>query len=257
MAMTDLLDLYDREQRIEITYPEARKELLPQLVRFVRPAPGMNFVRYSRLDETAIDEQIDEQIAYFRPIGQPFSWTVCSHDQPPMLKERLVAHGFERDGDPDAVMVLDLRELPAALNAPVTADIRPISTVDQLGDVISVLQQVWGGNFAWMPGRLGPHLAIPGYLSMYVAYADGQPASAAWTYFEPGSHFALLRGGSTLPERRKYGLYTALLAIRAREAAERGYRYLVVEASDMSRPIVAKHGFQLLTMLEDYEWRGK
>jgi hypothetical protein len=255
--MADLLELYDREQRIEITYPEARKEVLPHLVRFVRPAPGMNFVRYSRLDETAIDEQIAEQIAYFRPIGQPFSWTICSHDQPRTLKERLVAHGFQREGDADAVMVLDLRELPTALNAPVTADIRRISTVDQLGDVIAVLQPVWGGSFTWMPGRLGPHLAILGYLSMYVAYVDGHPASAAWTYFEAGSQFALLRGGSTLPERRKHGLYTALLAIRAREAAERGYRYLVIEASDMSRPIVAKHGFQFLTVLEDYQWGGE
>ena len=53
-------------------------------------------------------------------------------------------------------------------------------------------------------------------------------------------------GGATLEGFRKRGIYTAVLAARAREARERGYRFLTIDASPMSRPIAAKHGFRLL-----------
>lgn len=256
MDIQEVLALYDQDQRIGITYPEARKETLPGLIRFVRPAPGMNFISYSRLDPDTLDSAIAEQVAYFQPIGQPFSWKVYDHDTPPGLKDRLAAHGFVPD-DPGALMALDLREAPPTLLTPAAADVRPIATREQLDDVIAVEEQVWGGDFGWMRKRIGDHLELPGYLNMYVAYVEDRPACAAWVYFYPGSRFAGLFGGSTVPAYRKRGLYTALLALRAREATRRGYRYLIIEASPMSRPIVAAHGFQLLTLVHDFEWKGE
>ena len=92
-------------------------------------------------------------------------------------------------------------------------------------------------------------------MSVYVAYVEDQPASIAWTYF-PRGHFATLFAGSTIAEYRKQGLYTSLLATRLKEIRERGYRFAVVEAGAMSKPIVAKHGFQHLTTVYDYEWKG-
>ena len=50
MDRQEILTLYDKQQRIEIAYPDARKEVLPEVVRFVRPAPAMSWVAYSRLD---------------------------------------------------------------------------------------------------------------------------------------------------------------------------------------------------------------
>jgi len=63
-------------------------------------------------------------------------------------------------------------------------------------------------------------------------------------------------GGSTIPAYRKRGLYTAVLAARVQEAIQRGYRFLTIEAGAMSRPIVAAHGFQLLTTTWSYGWKG-
>jgi hypothetical protein len=40
------------------------------------------------------------------------------------------------------------------------------------------------------------------------------------------------------------------------EARRRGYRFLTIDASPMSRPIVAKHGFQVLTYAHACEWKG-
>jgi GNAT superfamily N-acetyltransferase len=255
MDINHILEQFDQQQRIAIELPGVRKEVFPNLVRFIRPAPGMNFVGYSRLDEATLDATIAEQIAYFAPMNQPFEWVVYDHDQPPILKERLVAHGFAPD-EPAALMALDLHAPPHALLEPTMVDLRRLTHRDQLEDVIAIEQQVWGGNFGWMRRRMGDHMEIPGYLSIFVAYVERQPACVGWTYFHPRSQFAGLWGGSTLPKYRKRGLYTAVLAARVQEAIGRGYRFLTIEASPMSRPIVASHGFQLLTMTSSYGWEG-
>jgi GNAT superfamily N-acetyltransferase len=133
-------------------------------------------------------------------------------------------------------------------------DIRRIDTPAGLKDIIYVLDQVWGGHHTWVNDRLGGHLQIPGYLSVYAAYVHDEPVSIAWTYF-PHGQFATLFAGSTIAEYRKQGLYTSLLETRLNEIRERGYHYAVVEAGAMSKPIVAKHGFQHLTTVYDYEWK--
>jgi hypothetical protein len=253
----DLLTLYDTQLRIEIEYPGVRKEAFPQLVRFIKPAPGMNFIAYSRLDESNLATVIQEQIAYFVPLTQPFSWHVYDHDSPPDLTRQLLAHGFAPDDDPDAVMVFEVQDASPALLQPVTLDVRRIAQRDQLDDVIRVETQVWGGDFGWLKQRLGDHLEIPDYLSVYVTYVDGQPACSSWVYFHPHSQFASLFGGATLPAYRKRGLYTAALAVRVQEAMRRGYRWLSTGASSMSQPILAQNGFRLLTHAYAYEWTGK
>jgi hypothetical protein len=256
MDKQELLTLYDTELRIKIEYPRVRKETFPHLVRFIKPAPGMNTISYSRLDEDELDAVIQEQIAYFAPLNQPFSWHVCDHDSPPRLMERLLAHGFAPDDDPDAVMVLDVPDVLPALLAPVTLDVRRVTQRDQLDEVVQIESQIWGGDFGWLKQRLGEHLEIPDYLSVYVAYVDGQPACSSWVYFHPRSQFAGLFGGATLPAFRQRGLYTAVLAIRVQEAIQRGYRFLATGASPMSQPILAHNSFRLLTHLHACEWQG-
>jgi hypothetical protein len=257
MEISEILALYDRQQRIEIEHPGMRKDVFPNLIRFVRPAPGMSFISYSRLAPASADRVIDEQVAYFREHNLPFSWKVYEHDTPPDLKERLTARGCKLYEQED-VLVLDLQAVPASLLEPPRlqgqAEIRAILRPEQLEDVIQVEEQVWGGNFAWIHARLGGHMAIPGFLNIYVAAVNGQPACAGWVYFRPNSLFADLWGGSTVAEQRGRGLYTALLAVRVQEAIKRGYRFLTIDAGPMSGPIVRRHGFQLLTHAWDCDW---
>lgn len=248
-----LLAQFDRDMRRDLVIPDMRRDALARVVRYVRPAPGMSVVLYSRLDATSADAAITEQAAYFTARNMPYEWKVYAHDRPADLGVRLLARGLVAD-EPDDVMVLDLATASPALLAPVAADIRPITTRTGLSDVISVLEAVWGRSFAWVTDRLGAHLAVPGYLDVYVAYADNQPVSAAWIYYYEGSRFAGLWGGSTLDGYRRRGLYTALLATRVQAALRRGYRYLTVDAGPMSRPIVAQHGFRRLTQACSYSW---
>jgi GNAT superfamily N-acetyltransferase len=255
MNKNNLLVRYDKDLRLRIMFPEARKEITNNVVRFVRKAPGMNFVSFTFANESRLHQVIHQELEYFVPLDQPFTWKVYDHDLLPSLKDELVTHGFTADHDPASVMVLDVHNAPAAPHQPVHADIRRIDTPAGLNDVIYVLDKVWGGHNSWVNDRLGSHLEVPGYLSVYGAYVNDEPASIAWTHF-PRGDFATLFAGSTIAKYRKQGLYTSLLETRLNEIRERGYRYAVVEAGAMSKPIVAKHGFQHLTTVYDYEWKG-
>lgn len=255
MNKKNLLVRYDKDLRMRIMYPEARREITGDVVRFIRKAPGMNFVAFTFANELQLHDVIHQELDYFISMNQPFTWKVYDHDLLPSLKEKLLGHNFVEDDEPAAVMVLDLKSAPAHLLEPVQADIRRITTQDRLKDVIHVLDTVYGNDNSWVYNRLGMHLKTPGYLSVYVAYVQDQPASVAWTYF-PQGHFATLFAGSTIAAYRRQGLYTSLLATRLQEIRKRGYPFAAVEAGSMSKPIVAKHGFQHLTTVWDYEWKG-
>lgn len=142
MDIPTILVEFTRQLRQEITYPDMQKEVLPQVVRFTRPAPGMSTVLYSNLNEANAETEIEEQIAFFTANQLPFSWKMYAYDSPPDLLLCLQAHGFTPD-PPDALMALDLAEVPYALLKPPEVDVRRIGR-DQLADVVTVLQQVWG-----------------------------------------------------------------------------------------------------------------
>jgi GNAT superfamily N-acetyltransferase len=255
----ELLAVFDREQRREIEFPNIRRELAPHTVRHVvlSGMPGGAFVLYSRADEGNADAVIESEIAYFEGMDLDFEWKAYDHDTPPDLVTRLRAHGFEIE-DPEAVMVLDLAHASAALWQPIAQDVRRLTDPAQLVEVASIQEAVWDAKFDWLARALADEMAADcERIRFYMAYADGVPACSAWIRFHPGTQFASLWGGSTLPAYRRRGLYTALLSVRAQEARRRGYRFLTIDASPMSQPIVAKHGFQFLTFAHACKWHTK
>jgi GNAT superfamily N-acetyltransferase len=218
---------------------------------------GRGSVIYTRLNESNVEQTIQEQVAYFAGLGQDFEWKVFEHDWPPDLKDRLAVHGFEV-GEPEAIMVLDLAEAPPVLFEPPAHTLRRIADPQGVDQVMAVEDVVWGERDQMVETILRRSLTDqPDRLSIYVAYVDEDPASAGWVYFPPHSQFASLWGGSTFSEYRGRGLYTALLAVRAREARQRGVKYLTVDASSMSRPILEKFGFERITTAYACEWKAR
>jgi hypothetical protein len=57
-----------------------------------------------------------------------------------------------------------------------------------------------------------------------------------------------------MPGRRGRGIYRALVAYRARLAVARGYRYLQVDASSDSQPILDRLSFLTLARTTPYVW---
>ncbi len=94
----------------------------------------------------------------------------------------------------------------------------------------------------------------PQALSIVVVEAGSEIIGAGWVRFEGATDFATLWGGATLPAWRGRGIYRATVAYRASLAAERGFRFLEVDASSDSRPILERLGFIPVTTTTPYVW---
>lgn len=255
MQKSDLLSLYDTHMRINLRLPGVAFERTPRLVRDLDPASSSGFIDYAALDDSSADAEIDAQIAYYSSLNLPFTWKVYGHDHPADLCRRLASRGFTIS-EPSTLMLLDLAGSPAVLApAPLPPQVTRLEGEEAIEAVVRVEETVYGSPRDWLRGYLKHlHAVRPDLLSLFGAVVEGQVVSAGWIIYYEGSPFASILGGATLPDYRSRGFYTALLAVRAREAQKRGTRFLAVDASPMSAPILARHGFIALEQTTYCRW---
>jgi uncharacterized protein YndB with AHSA1/START domain len=249
-----LLQVFDQEQRQTQAFTQSRRFVSNGVIRNLDNHEKRGYIAFSHLPERGVDQIISEQISFYTAHDCRFEWPVYDHDTPAGLKERLSAAGFTPE-KPEALVVLDLDTAPESFFQPADLDIRRVSNPDELLDLLIVEQAVWNDDWTWLIKNLRTDLVEnPDIVSIYIGYVENQPAACAWAYFHPGTSFASFWGGSTREEFRGIGFYTSLLAVRAAEVRQRGFRYIRVDASPMSRPILEKHGFIFLTMTTPYNW---
>jgi GNAT superfamily N-acetyltransferase len=259
--MTDpgtLLAAYDAQLRAHVPDPlpaGAAVERDGPLLRLVG-LDGGGFVTYvdvSGLAGEELDALIARQRDYFAARGEQVEWKLHGHDQPADLPDRLRTAGFE-PADQETVVVGPVA--PLASTMPVLAEgvrLREVSARADLDRIAGLKEAVWGGSGAWLADALEKEIAAdPQAVTVLVAEAGGELVSAGWVRYVAGTGFATLWGGSTLPQWRRRGIYKALVIHRARLAAQRGYTYLEVDASDDSRPILQRLGFIPITTTTPY-----
>jgi GNAT superfamily N-acetyltransferase len=196
------------------------------------------------LDETTADEAIAGHLARFAELGREWEWKHYSYDKPADLADRLLAAGFTPEPT-EALLVAVIDELPMDVMLPPEASIVAVTDTETADMFVQVHNEVFGGDHAAVGRKL---LADTENQLGFVVVADGEPVSGARVEFSHGTDFASLWGGGTRPEWRGRGLFKALVAHRAKLAKEKGFRYLQVDASDDSSPILQRLGFvQLAT----------
>jgi hypothetical protein len=215
------------------------------------------FIGYADLDEGTADQAIAEQVAYFADLGGRSEWKLYGHDRPADLGARLEAAGLLPE-DTEALVVGTTDEVIAALDgaaSPPGVTIRTADGDDDYARIATMHGEVWGKDYSWFgPELAAEKAAAPELMDVYIAEADGVVVSSGWIRYVPGTDFAGLWGGSTLAEWRRKGIYRSLVDIRARRAHERGYRFLQVDASPNSEPILARLGLIKLTWTRPYVW---
>jgi GNAT superfamily N-acetyltransferase len=249
-----ILDLYDQEMRKDASATRANIHKRPGLTYFLAlpPSPRAGWVIYTRLDTANVDEAISSTVDFFSDKGGEFEWKVYDHDTPPDLKERLLARGFEAE-ELEAVLAFDMEEAPQEFWEPSPVTVRRITDPKDLSAVTKIESEVWGEPYDDLEASLAEDMkTTPDQLSVYLAYAGDEAACGAWIRYYPDSRFAELYGGATLPAQRGKGLYKGLVQARAKEARERGVRFLVVDTSPMSGPILQRHGFVFLTHAQGF-----
>jgi ribosomal protein S18 acetylase RimI-like enzyme len=225
-----------------------RPERVGKVVRCVSPWPdGWNGVDWSDLDASTADAAIAEQVAYFGELGRSFEWKYYAHDKPDDLPDRLRAAGLE-PGEEETLMVAALADLPTDLPVPDGIELHAATDDSALTLTRQVHDEVFGGDHRRMADSLRERLAEDAdSLVVVLAMAGETPVCSARVDFHPGTDFASLWGGGTLPQWRRRGIYRAMVAHRARLAADRGYTYLRIDALPASRPILEKLGFTRLS----------
>ncbi|MET9321657.1 GNAT family N-acetyltransferase [Streptomyces sp. NPDC003038] len=238
----------------------ARVERVGAVVRQTVSGPGLgwNGVLWSDLDEETADGEIAAQVAFFaerEPSG--FEWKLYDYDRPADLGERLRAAGFVPEPAETLMVgrVDELAGLPA--EPPEGITLRVVTDEAGVDLMMEVHQQAFGTERPQIREQmLGLLRDEPETIAAVLAMAGDTPVSSARMEMRPGTSFAGLWGGGTVPRWRGRGIYRLLVAHRARLAAGRGIPYLQVDASDDSRPILERLGFRALGVTVPYVWAG-
>ncbi|SES23271.1 Acetyltransferase (GNAT) domain-containing protein [Streptomyces sp. yr375] len=249
-----VLALYDREMR-EGARPEtsdARVERTGGVVRHIGGEGGWSGVLWSDLDSADADAAIAEHVAHFTRLGHEFEWKLYGHDRPADLGQRLTAAGFTADPQ-ETLMIGETADQLGDAEPPEGVRIVPVTDRAGIELMVEANEKAFGHDGSWLRDLLHARLgAEPDVFVALLAMAGDVPVSSARMELIPGTSFAGLWGGGTVEAWRGRGVYRALIAHRARIAAERGYRYLQVDASDQSRPILQRLGFAALSTTTPY-----
>jgi ribosomal protein S18 acetylase RimI-like enzyme len=245
MDAEEILARYDREIRQQPQEgPGAIVEHEPGVVRVLSADDdwtGITWTDLTGLDPAAV---IAAQVRRFAGAGLPWEWKLYSHDRPADLPARLLAAGFE-PGPPEALLVAEVAALPQVPQLPPGVHLVPVTSPYEAELLVRVHDEVFGGDHSAI-GRAV--LARPDTVRAVVAMAGDRPICAGRIEFHPGTGFASIWGGGTAEDWRGRGVFRAVVAHRAAQAAAAGYPYLQVDATDDSRPILKRLGFiQLAT----------
>jgi GNAT superfamily N-acetyltransferase len=194
----------------------------------------------AELAEGELRGLVERTVEYFARHDRWFEWKTHDHD-PLALRPILLEHGAVPE--PHEALVMGEASLLAGEPVlPAGLSMREVSTRADFERIAAMETEVWGADWSWLADDLEGRLAADPPTTVLMVEDGDLVVSAAWLTPFDGTRVAGLWGGSTLAAYRGRGIYRALVARRARIAVERGYRFLQVDASDDSRPVLERLG---------------
>lgn len=219
-------------------------------------------------DGARLDDLIERAIAHFaaRPEVTEFEWKTRGHDLPADLPARLERHGFVGE-ELEVVVAGEAALLTAAPDLPAGVTLRRVGfdaagaaqprerIAEDVRRTMAMQTEAFG-----RPGHLSEERLVRDLIEkadrseLWIAEADGRVVSAGRMEIVRGTEFAGLWGGATLAAWRGKGIYRALTAARASAALAKGARYIQVDCSPHSRPILERAGLTPITTTTPYRW---
>ena len=256
MNPTELLALYDDSMRRNASVAGCTREKTSQSSRYSTASGSLRYVMWHEFSAADTDRCIVEEITAATGSVNALMWKVYGHDTPMNLGERLLLHGFA-DHDPCTLMAAPVSRVLSALgDAPNQFEVRQLVEANDL----DAYQDIWDSVWPTAPNAryVNDYRTLakdrdPGVVFFAGFSLAQEPISSGYLFHAPGSPFALLCGGATKAAWRNQHAYSAMLTARATRALERGARYLSVEASPQSQPILERLGFERLSTLLFYE----
>jgi GNAT superfamily N-acetyltransferase len=206
--------------------------------------PHTNVVQRLRLQPDEVAATVAEVRALFTARDRRrITWEVGDSATPSDLAERLMAQGMVPDA-PESLAVGMVLGHPLE-SPPGEVVVRPVLTLEEFGIASRILRIGFGGPGEEDPTELEKtfvrHRETNGP-ERYLAWINGEPVAASDAIYLPAG--VVMCGAATLPEARGKGAYRALIAARWEEGRRRGTKTLITQAGAMSRPILARLGFE-------------
>ncbi len=200
------------------------------------------------------DHWIGRVVDFFTGRGERVEWKTYAYDEPADLRARLTRAGFVPQ-DEEVLLLGEVAVLIHPVVLPHGVRLRGVDAGDDgaFRRIHELVGRVWGedegfdrSTTADLQREKG---AAPDRLDVVVIEREsgGDVLCAGWLRYTEGTGFASLWGGSTDPGWRRRGLYRATVSHRAQLAAARGYRYMRVDTSADSRPILTRRGLHAVT----------
>lgn len=252
--MEDLLAAYDMHLRTEAEMLDAAEVVRIGPLWLGTFHGGRGFVTYQHLDDADLDELVRATVAHFeaRPEVEEVEWKTRAHDRSPGLHATLTAHGFEA-AEPESVMIGEAVALALDLPLPAGVALRRVESEADVRRMTAMQDTVFGSRTN--AEELLRRMAGDAGIECWVAEAGGEIVSAGRLHPVPGTSFAGIWGGATLPQWRGQGIYRALTAARARAALAGGKRLIHSDSTEYSRPILERYGFVKVTETTPYDRR--
>jgi len=256
----ELLNAYDTQLRTDAETPSALAVEHLGPLRLVTFPGGRGFVTYQDLagaDEATIRGWVAQALDHFRADDgiSRVEWKTRGHDAAPGLHGALVAHGFEPD-ETESIMIGEARRLDVDVPLPGGVSLRRVTGAADVRAMSEMSDVAFGSSMAdEITAALLSRLERADGMELWVAESDGAMVSAGRLEPVPGTTFAGIWGGCTLPEWRGRGIYRALTAARAHSALAAGKTLIHSDSTEYSRPILERYGFVKVSTTTPYEWR--
>lgn len=264
--MTDAIDLCRRAERDYWTWIEAfaDTECVEVVIEpDVRYRIGdvdheyLNHVYGARLEPETAGERIADLVARVGLGRRPFTWTVWPSDRPHDLRDRLVAAGFESEGD-GPLMAVPLADAPDPGPAPKELEIRRVAEPTALAELSAFVASSMGDR----PDLVAPFAATFERLILepdprivqFAGWVDGDLVSASALF--TGSGAAGIYGVMTSEATRGRGYGRALTAATMEEGRRRGLDVAVLMASALGEPVYRRLGFRDVGRVTFLRWPG-
>jgi len=213
------------------------------------PIPGPNSVSWIRCRAEEAGALIDDARALFRPRRLPVMWILDPETEPGNFADHLAARDvFPEAHSPEVAVMILPAETRVEGPAVDGLDIR-----DALADAESFRQAdaVNAEGFDHQPRdpaaqeRRRRNQLAAGNRRVVLATVEGEPAGAAGlTLYPPAG--AIINGGAVRKKFRGRGVYRAMVAARLAMAREAGVSGVSVWGGPMSKPILARLGFEVV-----------
>jgi len=210
------------------------------------PHPLLGVVLRQRLEADAVPGAVEAARAWFRERGRArFAWGVSDLATPRDLAERLLDHGLEPFTEDPVFAAMVLEHEPPGTTGVV---VRRVETFEDQVAAAEIAMESFGLSEEEREAtrkvirERWERVKDDARGDDFVALVDGKVVgSAGVSYTEVGLY---LGGGNVAEAARGRGVYRALVRARWDIAVERGTPALVVQAGQMSRPILERLGFR-------------